>query len=355
MSQCTAKVTWGNTVSVSVASAGGGNIVANVAGGSPPQAASGVESVNGKAGTVTLNAADVSAAVASHTHVAADVTDFVAQASKVGPVSSVNGQAGTVSLSVSDLTAAAASHTHVAADVTDFSSQASKVGPVSSVNGVTGTVILTSVGVSAASAVHTHVAANITDFAAEAAKVGPVASVAGLTGVISIAAGQNVTVSTAANSITITAGGGGGDVASVNGQTGVVSLSTADLTAAAALHASQHNTGGSDALANVVTAVSITASANDYALPVGDIFRLSHTATVTLNITGLATALDGEAKLLINVSTGASSAITLRHADTNSTAVSRFLVPWEGDYVMSPKGGAALVIYDSTDSRWRVV
>jgi len=112
------------------------------------------------------------------------------------------------------------------------------------------------------------------------------------------------------------------------------------------------NYGGDPVLASV----SITASVNDYALPTGDIFRIQNTAaTGTVNITGLATANGGVAKLLVNVSTHTSCSYTLKHADTNSTAVSRLLVPWEGDYVLYPKGGAALVVYDDTDERWRVV
>jgi hypothetical protein len=187
---------------------------------------------------------------------------------------------------------------------------------------------------------------------------GGVSSVNGLQGTLTIAAGDNVTVSTAGSTITIAAaagGGGGGAVDSVNGATGVIVLTASDVTAAEATHAAQHQTGGGDEVLPIVTAVSITATVNDFSLPTGDIFRLSHGNTTTVNITGLATAVDGEAKLLINVSTGASSSYTIQHANTNSTAASRFLVPWAGDYVLSPNGGAALVIYDDTDERWRVV
>jgi hypothetical protein len=186
---------------------------------------------------------------------------------------------------------------------------------------------------------------------------GGVSGVNGLQGALTIAAGDNVTVSTAGSTITIAAaaGGGGGDVESVNGFTGTVILSALDVTAASATHSAQHQTGGGDVILPIVTAVALTSSVNDYSLPVADIFRLDNATTNTVNITGLATAVDGEAKLLLNVSTHTAAAYTLKHADTNSTAVSRFLVPWEGDYVLSPKGGAALVIYDDTDERWRVV
>jgi len=259
------------------------------------------------------------------------VSDVVALAS--GGVSEVNGATGVVSLTSIDVSAASAVHSHVAADISDFATEAALYGPVASVNGLTGAVSL--------------IASDVT----------AVASVNGLSGAITIAAGDNVTVTTAGSSITIAAGGGGGGaVDSVNGQTGTVVLSAVDVTAADALHASQHQTGGGDEVLPVVAAVALTASVNDYALPTGDIFRLANTsATGTVNITGLATAADGEAKLLVNVSTHTSCSYTLKHADTNSTAASRFLVPWEGDYVLSPKGGAALVIYDDTDERWRVV
>jgi hypothetical protein len=182
-------------------------------------------------------------------------------------------------------------------DGTSVWSSLSYVGVVSSVNGLTGNVILDATSVSA------------------------VASINSLSGTLTIAGGDNVTVTTAGSTITIAAGGGGG--------------------------------GGGDP---VLTSVSITASVNDYTLPTGDIFRIQNTAaTGTVNITGLATANGGAAKLLVNVSTHTSCSYTLKHADTNSTAVSRLLVPWEGDYVLSPKGGAALVVYDDTDERWRVV
>jgi hypothetical protein len=266
------------------------------------------------------------------------VSDVVSLAA--GGVSSVNGETGAVAITFSGISAASDTHTHVAADITDFSAASSQYGPVVSVNGETGVVVLTS--------------ADISDFATEAAKYGPVVSVNGLTGTLTIAAGSNVTVSTTGSSITIAAESGG-DVVSVNGQTGEVVLSVVDVTAASAIHASQHQTGGTDEIPAVVTTASITASVNDYALPVADIFRLQNETTTAVNITGLSSAADGSAKLLMNVSTHTSASYTLKHDNTNSTAASRILVPWAGDYVLSPGGGAALVIYDGTDGRWRVV
>lgn len=85
----------------------------------------------------------------------------------------------------------------------------------------------------------------------------------------------------------------------------------------------------------------------------GDIFRLAVTGTTGVNIRDLAiTGADGTSKLFVNV--GATAPITLQHA-TGANANARFAVPWQGDYVLSANGGAALVIYDTTSAVWRVV
>lgn len=117
-------------------------------------------------------------------------------------------------------------------------------------------------------------------------------------------------------------------------------------------HESSHRTGGADPIANVVvTPAEITANTNNYNPGTGDIFRL--TADAARNITGVVARNDGDAILLINVDS--TDAITLKHASADSTDVNRILVPWEGDYVLSAKGGAALLVYDGTTDRWRVV
>jgi len=94
----------------------------------------------------------------------------------------------------------------------------------------------------------------------------------------------------------------------------------------------------------------LTADQNDYAIGTGDIFRVS--ASAARNITGVVAGTSGQAVLLVNVGT---FAITLKHQSTSSAAANRLVVPWAGDYVMSASGGAALLVYDATDSRWRVV
>lgn len=120
---------------------------------------------------------------------------------------------------------------------------------------------------------------------------------------------------------------------------------------APASHASTHNTGGADALSNVVTSPSqITGNVNDYAIGTGDIFRLSSDAART--ITGVVAGTNGQAILLVNVG---SHAITLAHESSSSTAANRLTVPWAGNYVMDANGGAALLVYFTASSRWRVV
>jgi hypothetical protein len=109
---------------------------------------------------------------------------------------------------------------------------------------------------------------------------------------------------------------------------------------------------GKAAITNVVgTPSSLAADQNDYALPSAtDIVRIAGTAA--RNVTGFVAGVSGQAMLIINVGT---FAITLKHQSASSTAANRLIVPWAGDYVMDAAGGAALIVYDATDSRWRVV
>lgn len=121
---------------------------------------------------------------------------------------------------------------------------------------------------------------------------------------------------------------------------------------APAAHESTHRTGGADTIANVVVSPSeLTADQNNYNPGVGDIFRL--TANAARNITGLAGGSEGKAILLLNVDS--TDAITLKHQSTSSDAANRIIVPWAGDYVLAAAGGAALLVYDGTTERWRVV
>jgi hypothetical protein len=115
-------------------------------------------------------------------------------------------------------------------------------------------------------------------------------------------------------------------------------------------HASTHQTGGSDAVPNVVQSPSqITGNQNDYAPTAGDIIRISSDAART--ITGLTAGASGDVRVLVNVG---SFAITLAHQSASSTAANRFLVSFGSDYIIAANAAATL-IYDGTTSRWRVV
>lgn len=99
-------------------------------------------------------------------------------------------------------------------------------------------------------------------------------------------------------------------------------------------------------------AASISGSGNNYNPGVtSDIVRISGTGTPIL--TGLSySGYPNDAGLFINVG---SEDITIRHNNSSSDAVNRFLVPFSIDYTMSPSGGAALVVRDKTDDIWRIV
>jgi hypothetical protein len=230
-----------------------------------------VNSVNGQTGTVSLTSVDVSAASAVHTHIASEVTDLTSVANVVsvngitGTPSIVAGSGITVSTSGSSITVASgsglpaeggnatrllttdgtaaswATRYSVVDDVLaagagisfakDTSAGSITIEAAGGTSGVTvGSATPQPLGVAAAgvsanaaredhvhampsaadvgaaSAVHTHVASDITNLTA----VANVVSVNGVTGSPSIVAGTNVTVTTAASSITIDAGGGGG-------------------------------------------------------------------------------------------------------------------------------------------------
>jgi hypothetical protein len=99
----------------------------------------------------------------------------------------------------------------------------------------------------------------------------------------------------------------------------------------------------------VASPSQITANQNDYAGATADINRLSSDAA--RDITGLSAGTSGQTVVLINVG---SFAITLKHQSTSSSAANRILVPWAADYILAADG-AAVLVYDATTSRWRVI
>jgi hypothetical protein len=141
----------------------------------------------------------------SHTHVAADITDFTSAVEAVSPPADWNTLANKPS------TFPPSSHGHVAADVSDFSTAAAAAAPVQSVAGKTGSVTLAKADVGLgnvdntsdtnkpissatqsaldgkAATSHTHTASQVTDFNTAAAAAAPVQSVNGNTGTVTVA------------------------------------------------------------------------------------------------------------------------------------------------------------------------
>ena len=135
------------------------------------------------------------------------------------------------------------------------------------------------------------------------------------------------------------------------GGTDASAITTGTLAAARiGAHASTHQTGGSDAVGNVVVSpTQLSANTNDWSIGTGDVFRISSSAAV--NVTGIVAGSSGQSILLTNVG---SNAITFKHQSTSSTAANRLLIPWGGDCVI-PADSSAVLAYDGTTSRWRVV
>lgn len=366
----------GATITITAGSGGGGGGL--------------VDSVNGLTGTVVLSSVSVSAASAVHTHNAADITAgvfdrdrmpfatdkavgavqasagltvngvghlsadvrsvagrtgavtlsttdvalFSSAAGAAAPVQSVQGRTGAVLLSVADITAAASVHTHSTTDVALFTAAAAAAAPVQSVNGSTGAVVLNAAAVTAAG-------------------TAVLTQLNGLTGAVQIA-GVNITVATAGTAITLTgSAGGGGAVSSVAGATGTITIT------ALGLSTSQSGSAVTlDARPVRVTPTTVSVAQNDWNLGAGDIFRIDNRTTSTLNITGFATTSSSLEVLVLNVSTHTAATFTLKHQHTSSTAANRIISQWGGDVVLASGGtaghGAAVLVYDTTDSRWRV-
>jgi len=213
------------------------------------------------------------------------------------------------------------------------------LAPVTSVAGKTGVVTIG----------HTDVVDFDTRVVTIAGTAAPVTSVNGLTGAVTVTGGVE-SVNGLTGAVTIS---GGGDVESVNGLTGAVSLTAATIGAAAVTHGAQHAATGSDPVPLVInTVTAMTQDENDYALGTADVVYIT-AATTDREIRGVTGGTTGAAVLVIN--SGATYSITVKHANSSAATSNRVLVPWEGDYVLSAKGGAALILYDTTESRWRVV
>jgi hypothetical protein len=103
---------------------------------------------------------------------------------------------------------------------------------------------------------------------------------------------------------------------------------------------------------------TLSADQNDYnpaGLSTASVLRIV-AATTKRSVTGLQGGADGRLILLLNVgaSGGTDSRLDLSHESASSTAANRFTLPF-GQGMSLEVGHGALLVYDSTSSRWRVV
>jgi hypothetical protein len=406
----------------------GANVTITTSSGSYVVAAadSKVSSVQGKTGTVVLTVSDLSAASATHAHVAADVADLANAVKATANVLSVNGKTAAVSLVAADLTAANASHTHDASgvvsgvfdvlripvisytslsNVPSLASQTHTHGYVQILNGQTGTVtivagsnitVTTSLGqivisgvsaatlsndspaalgvasaggstlvsrsdhihplptagsISAASATHTH---NVTDIV-DLTSVANVVSVNGITGTPSIAAGSNVTVTTAGSQITISAEGGvSASLSSASpSPLGIASAGTATLASRAdhvhAMPAISYTSLSSIPPRLRWTTQTITADAHNHTVGEYEVVRMAMSSGMSL--TGFADGAEGKSHRIVNVSV---NPLTFKHQHTSSSATNRLLIATGLDHEIDQDDQAEF-IYDPAEQRWRMM
>lgn len=97
---------------------------------------------------------------------------------------------------------------------------------------------------------------------------------------------------------------------------------------------------------------SITPGTNQDNLATGDAAVIRVTPSAAINLTGLASPENGRVLMLLNLSD--TYDVTLKHESASSTAANRIDLEDDTDLVLSG-GQAALLWYDSTASRWRVL
>ncbi len=122
----------------------------------------------------------------------------------------------------------------------------------------------------------------------------------------------------------------------------------AALTSLGGVSASAASITGTLELTGDISPTQITANQNDYnptGLSTATVLRLSTDAS--RNITGISGGADGRLLALFNIG---SFPVVLKTADTGSSAANRF--DFDTDVTLQPDQGIIL-LYDSTDSRWR--
>jgi hypothetical protein len=97
---------------------------------------------------------------------------------------------------------------------------------------------------------------------------------------------------------------------------------------------------------------ALTQDTHNLSLGALDVVRIS-AATTNRDLTGFTGGSTGVAVLLVN--TGATYTITVKHAHTSSAEANRVLAKGATDYAVTANGHAVLLVYDTSESRWRAI
>lgn len=112
------------------------------------------------------------------------------------------------------------------------------------------------------------------------------------------------------------------------------------------------SSGGSATVTSVVTVSQLTANTNNLAIAFNAPIVVAKLSSDALrNLTGVVAGNDGQ--ILILVGTG-SNDINIIDSSANSDAANRFLGDF-GDTTIGPVSSPTTLVYDTTESRWRVI
>lgn len=112
----------------------------------------------------------------------------------------------------------------------------------------------------------------------------------------------------------------------------------------------------------ILTPANLAANADNYAPaggPAATVWRINPTASRTISGIDVAASVDilareGRVILIQNVSATLANTLILAHESASSLAANRFLCPNNANVTIRANG-SALVVYDDTSDRWRVV
>jgi hypothetical protein len=99
---------------------------------------------------------------------------------------------------------------------------------------------------------------------------------------------------------------------------------------------------------------ALTTNTNNWNPGYGDIIRVSG-STGGINITGLTAPTGlGSQYVRIVINTGPSHNLTINHQSASSSSENRFITSTGGDHIIPPTGTVS-ILYDTVDSRWRIL